>query len=130
MVILTRALGRSRRHCWKYGHTMQWGRSWMSFQSSAGIEPGCCKRHATKRTREAPSLFHVKQRLPPVHPALSVGGRQIPPWGPMAASAGHPCSRLVIQCVRWALERTLEVLPMAIQTAVADGLRDEMSVVV
>ena len=32
MVILTRALGRSRRHCWKYGHTMQWGRSWMSFQ--------------------------------------------------------------------------------------------------
>jgi hypothetical protein len=37
--------------------------------------------------------------------------------------------RLVIQCVRCALERTLEVLPMAIQAAVADGLRDEMSVV-
>jgi hypothetical protein len=49
--------------------------------------------------------------------------------GPIAGFSGASLLRLVIQCVRCALERTLEVLPMAIQAAVVDELRDEMSVV-
>ena len=129
MVIVARALGRSRRHCWKHGHTMQCGPSWISFPKFG--------RYRTRVLQEA-------RHRTCAGGAVAVSRETTPATGAVGVCVGGPSDSAVgsgrrlqrgpslkaSQCVRWALERTLEVLPMAIRAAVADGLRDEMSVVV